>query len=610
MKRLLSGNEAIALGAQRAGVRFASAYPGTPSTEILENLAPFGSLRAEWATNEKVALDAAAGASYAGARALAAMKHVGLNVASESLFYLAYTGVNAGLVIVSADDPGAWSSQNEQDNRHYARFAKVPMLEPADSQECFDFVARAFDLSEEFDTPVLLRTTTRISHGKSVVSIPDDAPPSPPASKPFTRDVSKYAMIPAHSRRRHPVVEARLRRLAAWANTAPINTVEWGDKCIGIVSGSVAYQYAREVFDGFSFLKLGMSYPLPDQLIREFASQVDQLVVVEELDPFFETEIRALGLHVIGKDIFPLTNEFSLSVVRDGARKLGLSASPTHPAIRTPSAVEGPNPPSAIRNPQSAIPPRPPALCPGCPHRAAFYALRKLKVNVAGDIGCYSIGVLPPFGAMDTIGCMGASLGVAQGVDAVGANNAKSRWVAVLGDSTFFHAGMPALANIVYNRGASTVVILDNDTTAMTGQQENPGTGLTLQGQAAHRIDLEMVVRGLGVEQVFVVDAFDEPAVEATLKQALAVRHHPSVVIVRGPCVFLKTYPPKAVDTVNVEKCNGCGLCFRVGCPAISKGTLDGKTKKHKALIDSLLCVGCDVCLQVCPRDAIQRVSS
>ncbi len=596
MKRLLSGNEAIALGAQRAGVRFASAYPGTPSTEILENLAQATNVRAEWATNEKVALDAAAGASYAGGRALAAMKHVGLNVASESLFYLAYTGVNAGLVVVSADDPGAWSSQNEQDNRNYARFAKVPCLEPADSQECFDFVALALDLSEQFDTPVLLRTTTRISHSKSVVVVPDDVADSPDPLKPFVRDVTKYAMIPAHSKRRHPLVEERMRKITAWADTAPINTIEWGDKCIGIVTASVAYQYAREVFDGFSFLKLGMSYPLPEKLIREFASQVDQLVVVEELDPFFETEIRALGIRVVGQEIFPLTNEFSLAVVREGARRLG---------IGDLGVAKAPFP-----NLQSAIPPRPPALCPGCPHRATFYALHKLKVNVAGDIGCYSIGVLPPFTAMDTIGCMGASLGVAQGVDAVGANNEKSRWVAVLGDSTFFHAGMPALANIVYNRGASTVVILDNDTTAMTGQQENPGTGLTLQGQDARRIDIEMVVRGLGVDEVFVVDAFDEPAVEATLKQAMAVRDHPSVVIVRGPCVFLKHYPPKAVDAVDAEKCNGCGLCFRVGCPAIFKGALDTKTGKPRAQIDSLLCVGCDVCLQVCPRDAIARVSS
>ncbi len=594
MKKLLSGNEAIALGAKIAGVRYASAYPGTPSTEILENLGRLSDMRAEWAPNEKVALDSVAGASYAGARALASMKHVGLNVASESLFYLAYTGVNGGLVIISADDPGAWSSQNEQDNRHYARFAKVPCLEPADSQECMDFISLAFDLSEQFDTPVIVRTTTRVSHSKSVVNVPESNGHGPRDLKPFVRDSTKYAMIPANARRRHPVVEERLRKLAEWAGSAPINRIEWGDKKYGVITSSVAYQYAREVFDGYSFLKLGMSYPLSEKLIRDFASQVEKLVVVEELDPFFEHEIRAMGIPVVGKDYFPMTNEFSLSVVREGARKLGVKA------------------PEAVQNPSAAaqIPARPPALCPGCPHRSTFYTLRKLKLYVAGDIGCYAIGVLPPFSAVDTLGCMGASFGVAQGVDAVGGNNAKQRWVAVIGDSTFFHAGLPALANIVYNRGGSTLLILDNDTTAMTGQQENPGSGLTLQRQKTQKIDIEAVVRAMGVQDVFIVDSFDEPKVEETIKKALAVEGRPSVVISRGPCVFLDHYPDKYVDEVDEDKCNGCSLCFRVGCPGISKGALDAKTNKPKAVIDPLLCVGCDVCMQVCPRDAIVRVNN
>lgn len=593
MKKLLSGNEAIAFGAHRAGVKYASAYPGTPATEILEHLAQHAGVRAEWAPNEKVALDAAAGACYGGARALAAMKHVGLNVASESLFYLAYTGVNAGLVIVSADDPGAWSSQNEQDNRNYARFAKVPCLEPADSQECMDFLATAFDLSEQFDTPVLFRTTTRISHSKSVVNV-NDHPRDERAAKKFAPAPAKYVMIPAHARRRHPVVEARLQKLSAWANTAAINRIEWGNRQIGIVTSSVAYQYAREVFGEYSILKLGMSWPLPEKLLREFASQVAQLVIVEELDPIYETEIRALGIPCVGKEFFPLTHEFSLAVVRAGARKLGV------PTLE----------PIATKNVADDIPARPPALCPGCPHRSSFYALRKFKVRVAGDIGCYSIGVLPPFNAMDTLGCMGASLGVAHGLDAIGASTTREPWVAVIGDSTFFHAGLPALANIIYNRGASTVLILDNAITAMTGQQHHPGTGVTLQGISGAQIDIEAVVRGMGVADVFVVDAFDEPAVEKTIKQAIAITDRPTVVIARGPCVFLPDYPPKFIDAVDAEKCNGCSLCFRVGCPAIVKGALDAATGKPKAVIDSLLCVGCDICLQICPRDAIFRVGN
>ena len=595
MKKLLSGNEAAALGAHLAGVRYASAYPGTPATEILENLARMSGVRAEWASNEKVSLDSAAGASYAGARALASMKHVGLNVASESLFFLSYTGINAGLVLISADDPGAFSSQNEQDNRHYARFAKVPCLEPADSQETMEYVSLAFDLSEQFDTPVMIRLTTRISHSKTAVDVPDVQSNEPRSRREFVRDPSKYAMTPANARRRHPIVEERLKRLAEWADSSAVNRVEWGNSKIGIVASSVAYQYAREVFDGCSFLKLGMSYPLPEKIIREFASRVEKLVVVEELDPFFEHEIRALGIEACGKQYFPITDELSLAVVRAGAQKLGLAQ---------PEADSR----AVSRKFQPAA--RTPALCPGCPHRSTFYTLRKLKLYVAGDIGCYSIGALAPFNAMDTIGCMGASFSVAHGFDAAGANAPKKRWVAVMGDSTFFHAGMPALANIVYNQGASTLLILDNDTTAMTGTQEHPGTGVTLQGLQTQKIDIEAVVRAMGVQDVFVVDAFDQPAVEATIKEAIAVEGRPSVVIARGPCVFLDQYPERYVDEVDQAKCNGCSLCFRVGCPGIFQGELDATTGKPKALIDPLLCVGCDICMQVCPWDAINRVSS
>ncbi len=594
MKRLLSGNEAIALGAWEGGVRFASAYPGTPSTEILENLAGYQGVRAEWASNEKVALDAAIGASFAGARSLAAMKHVGLNVAADSFMSASYTGVRAGLVVVSADDPGMFSSQNEQDNRQYARFAKVPCLEPADSEEARRFTALAFELSEEFDTPVLVRSTTRLSHSKSPVEVaPPTARPEPGPLPPFERHPDKYVIIPAHARKRHPVVEERLRRLAEYAETSPLNRVIWGDRRLGIVATGIAYQVAREVFAGYSFLKLGMSYPLPRRLIADFAAQVDRLIVVEELDPFFEEQIRAMGIPVTGKEVFPLTGEFTVALVRERAEQAGL--------IEPRPREESPALPSRTVE----LPPRPPALCPGCPHRAAFYALSKRKVVVAGDIGCYSIGVLPPFNAMDTIISMGASVGVAHGMTQAGL---QEKVVAVIGDSTFFHAGLPALANIVHNKGVAATVVLDNRTTGMTGGQSHPGTPETLQGEAAPSIEIEAVVRAMGVEDVKTVDALDAKAVDRAIKEAVATQDHPSVVIVRGACVFLPEFRRKPQVTVDLETCNGCALCFRVGCPAILKSEeRDAKTGRSKAEIDPLLCTGCDVCLQVCPRDAIYR---
>ena len=616
MKRLLSGNEAIALGAWEAGVRFASAYPGTPSTEVLQALAGYSDVVAEWASNEKVALDAVAGASFAGARALAAMKHVGVNVAADSLMTLSYTGVGAGLVLISADDPGAFSSQNEQDNRQYARFAKIPCLEPADSQEAKDFAALAFGLSEQFDTPVVLRTTTRISHSKSAVDVqpPPQRAPWPPLP-PFRRQSDKFVMIPANARRRHPEVEARLCRLADYAETAAINRVEWRDKTIGIVTGGVAYQYAREVFPNASLLKLGMSYPLPEKLIRNFASQVGRLVVVEELDPFWEELLRAMGLDPVGKEVFPPVGELSISLVREGAVQAGL-LDPCEGSLARPglSARTGWRKPRRAEPPQGctlAIPPRLPALCPGCPHRAAFYAINKQKLLVSGDIGCYAIGVLPPFRAMDALISMGASLGMAHGMTRAGLPD---KLVAVIGDSTFFHAGLPALANIVYNNGVATTIILDNHTTGMTGGQDNPSTGHTLQGDESPRIDIEGVVRALGVQDVWHVDAFDTKAVERAIKAAVAVNDRPSVVIVEGACTLIAKYPQgeeftrKSVVAVDVEACNGCALCFRVGCPAILKSrATDTKTGRPLAEIDPLLCTGCDVCLQVCPRDAIYR---
>lgn len=589
MKKLLSGNEAIALGAWEAGVKFASAYPGTPSTEILENLFDYAGLKAEWASNEKVALDAAAGAALVGARALAAMKHVGLNVAADTFFSLSYTGVKAGLVIVSADDPGAFSSQNEQDNRHYARFAKVPCLEPSDSQEAKDFVAVALDLSEEFDTPVLLRSTTRLSHSKSAVEvgIPQARPEGGNGHLTFPSNPKKYVIIPAHARLRHPVVEERMRRLAEWVETAPINRLEWGDRRLGIVTTGMAYQYAREVLGDVSYLKLGVSYPLPMGLIRQFRKAVDKLIVIEELDPFFEDQLKAAGIRVdAGKDVFPMVGEFSVPIVREAAVEAGLIEAPAAPATAEPAAVS------------LSLPPRPPALCPGCPHRSVFYALHKQKLRVSGDIGCYSIGVLPPFNAMDTILSMGAGLGMAHGMGQAGV---EEKFVAVIGDSTFFHAGLPALASTVYNKGVVTTIIMDNYTTAMTGGQENPG------GQ----IEIEPVVRALGVKHVWTVDAYDQKGVEKAIKEAVAIQDEPTVVVVHGSCVLIKGFSRKPVVAVDAESCTACGVCFRVGCPAILKSEeIYAKNSKNKAVIDPLLCVGCDICLQVCPFNAIYKAKT
>lgn len=600
MKRLLSGNEAIALGAWQAGVRYAAAYPGTPSTEILPALAQYAGVTAEWAANEKAALDSAIGASFAGARSLAAMKHVGVNVASDSLMTLSYTGVGAGLVLISADDPGAFSSQNEQDNRHYALFGKFPVIEPSDSQEATEFTLTAFQLSEQFDTPVMIRSTTRLSHSKSAVTV--DMPSSPGPNQhlpPFSRKPQKYVMIPAHARLRHPQIESRLKALAAHAESAQLNRVEWGDRRIGVVTAGIAYQYAREVFGDFSFLKLGMSYPLPPELIRGFASEVETLVVVEELDPFVEQQIRALGLEAVGKAVFPATGELTIGRVRQSALAAGLPVSSPGPVLagRAEAVSEAP--------PALEIPQRPPALCPGCPHRSVFFALRSLKALVAGDIGCYAIGVLPPFEEMDMLISMGASIGLAHGAKKAGCPDPL---VATIGDSTFFHSGLSELASAVYNRSTACTVILDNGTTAMTGGQDNPATGTTLQGEVSTPIRIENIVRAMGVDHVRTVDALAVDAVSRAIKEAIEVDDQPSVVIVEGACVFTTGFERRPVVTVDARQCNGCGFCFRVGCPAILKSPeTDERTGRQKATIDNLLCTGCTVCLQVCPRQAIRQ---
>ncbi len=593
MKRLLSGNEAIALGAWEAGVQFAAAYPGTPSTEVLESLAQYAGVKAEWAANEKVALDSAAGAAFGGARALAAMKHVGVNVAADSLMSLSYTGVRGGLVLVSADDPGAFSSQNEQDNRNYARFGKFPCLDPADSEEARQFTRLAFEISEMFQCPVMVRSTTRLSHSKSPVEVempegPRERQPLPP----FERHPDKYVIIPAIARRRHPEIEQRLLEIAEWAESAPVNRIEWGDRSVGIITCGMAYQYVREVFKGFSILKLGMTHPLPKRMIHDFAAQVEKLVVVEELDPVIEEQVRAWGIEVAaGKAYFPLYGELTLARVREGALKADLPVAPMPDRVEPLSEV--------------VVPPRPPALCPGCPHRAFFYNLRRhrRRVVIAGDIGCYSMGVLPPFEAMDMLISMGASIGMAHGFKQAGG---QEKVVATIGDSTFFHAGLSPLANAVYNKSNIVVAVLDNRITAMTGGQQHPGTGITLQGEEGRAIDVAEVARAMGVEHVWEVDAWDVKAVDRALKEAMAVEEGPSVVVVKGACVFTPYFQRRPTVAVDLDTCTACGNCFRVGCPAILKSDqTHPKTGKPKATIDPLLCTGCTVCLQVCPVDAI-----
>ncbi|MDH7489864.1 MAG: indolepyruvate ferredoxin oxidoreductase subunit alpha [Anaerolineae bacterium] len=581
MKKLLSGNEAIARGAWEYGVAVASAYPGTPSTEILEEFARYPNVYAEWATNEKVALDVAIGAAYAGRRAMSTMKHVGLNVAADAFFYASMTGIEGGLLVVSADDPAMHSSQNEQDNRNFGKFARVPVVEPVDSQEAKDLVGAALDISEQFDTPVMLRITTRIAHSSTPVEL-GERKEGPPPLPTYPRKFEKYVMLPVNARKRHPVIEERIRKLTVFAETFPFNRVEWGDRSLGIITCGVAYQYAKEVFPTASILKLGMTYPIPPQMVREFVGQVERAIVLEELDPFVENEIKLLGLWVEGKSIFSGIGEMDPRTVREQAIAAGLLPASARKTYIVPDV--------------GSLPGRPPVLCPGCPHRGFYVITRKLKLPINGDIGCYTLGALPPLNSTDTCGCMGASIGVAHGADKAGS---PERNIAVLGDSTFFHTGMPALLNVAYNNGKTITVVLDNRVTAMTGHQDNPGTGRTLQGQESKQIEFEPLLRALGMDHVQTVNAFDLREVERALREALK-RDEASALVVRGECALLpearKQYVPLRVDD---ERCNGCGLCFRVGCPAIVKRP-DGK-----ASIDALLCTGCEVCAQVCARKAI-----
>ena len=575
MKQLMLGNAAVARGLYEAGCAVVSSYPGTPSTEITEEAAKYDEIYCEWAPNEKVALEVAFGACLAGRRSFCGMKHVGLNVAADPLFTIAYTGVNAGLIIGVADDPGMHSSQNEQDSRHYAKAAKVPMLEPSDSAEALEFAKLAYEISERFDTPVLLKMCTRVSHSQSIV---DTGERVLPQLKPYEKNVAKNVMMPGNAIRRHPIVEQRTRDLIAYAESAPVNRVEMGDTKLGIITSSTSYQYAKEVFgDQASILKLGMIYPLPEQLILDFASKVDRLVVIEELDAVIEEHCRQLGLEVSGKDILPLEGEYSQRLI---AQKLGVSV------------PEG-------KKIDDAIPVRPPVMCAGCPHRGMFYTLHKNKVTVMGDIGCYTLGAAAPLSAIDVTACMGASITALHGYNkALNEENAGAA-VAIIGDSTFMHSGMTGLANIAYNQSNSTVIILDNSITGMTGHQQNPTTGYNIKGDPAGKIDLESLCRAMGINRVRVVDPYDLAACDRVLKEELAAPEA-SVIISRRPCVLLKYVNTKPPVKVDPNKCVGCRSCMGLGCPAIS-------IKDKKAIVDNTLCVGCGVCEQLCPVDAFEH---
>ncbi|MDR0951642.1 MAG: indolepyruvate ferredoxin oxidoreductase subunit alpha [Oscillospiraceae bacterium] len=574
MKQLMLGNEAVARGLYEAGCRFLSSYPGTPSTEISEAAAKYDEIYAEWAPNEKVAMEAAIGASIGGARSFCAMKHVGLNVAADPLFTVSYTGVNAGMVIAVADDPGMHSSQNEQDSRHHAIASKIPMLEPSDSAECLEFTKLAYDLSEKFDTPVLLRTATRVAHSQSLVQLNERVDKG---LLPYEKNPAKYVMMPGNAIRRHPFVEERMEAAREWSETSGINRVELGeDRSVGYITSGVCYQYLREGAPDASILKIGMTNPLPVKLIRDFAAKVGKLIVVEELDPIIENHVRALGIKVDGgKDLFGLLGELSQNKI---LKALGKA---------TPDAVDF----------GEAVPPRPPILCPGCPHRGIFYTLSKLGVFVSGDIGCYTLGALAPLNALDTTVCMGASISGLHGFNTARGPESAKKSVAVIGDSTFMHSGITGLVNIIYNEGESTVIILDNSITGMTGHQENPTTGKNLKGQPAPAISLEKLCEAVGVKNVRVCDPYAMAEMKAVIQEELE-KSEPSVIISRRPCVLLpgvKTAPALKIDK---EKCKSCRLCMTIGCPAIS--FID-----KKAQIDGTLCVGCDLCVQMCSFGAI-----
>lgn len=573
MKQLMLGNKAFARGLYEAGCCVASSYPGTPSTEVTEEAAKYDEIYCEWAPNEKVAMEVAFGACLAGKRSFCGMKHVGLNVAADPLYTCSYTGVNAGLVICVADDPGMHSSQNEQDSRHHAIAAKVPMLEPADSAEAYEYAKKAYELSEAFDTPVIIKMCTRVAHSQSIVEPGERVEPE---RKPYEKNIGKYVMMPGNAIRRHPVVEQRMEKLTEYAESCDLNRVEMGDTKLGIITSSTSYQYAKEVFgENASILKLGMVNPLPVKKILDFAAKVEKLVVIEELDPIIENHCRQLGLSVSGKDVLPITGEFSQSLL---AEKLGVE-------------------PKEYKSLGEPLPARPPVMCAGCPHRGLFYTLARNKVTVLGDIGCYTLGAVAPLSAMDMTLCMGASVSAIHGFNKAVGQESEGKTVAVIGDSTFMHSGMTGLANIAYNQSNSTVIILDNSITGMTGHQQNPTTGYNIKGDPAGKINLEELCRAMGFGRVVVVDPYDLEQCDRVLKEELAAPE-PSVIISRRPCVLLKYVKHNAPLKVDTDKCVGCKSCMRLGCPAIS-------IKDKKAVIDTTLCVGCGVCEQLCRFDAL-----
>lgn len=574
-ERIMLGNEAIARGAWEAGVKVSSAYPGTPSTEISEFLAKYDEVYAEWAPNEKVAVEVAAGASIAGVRSLACMKHVGLNVASDPVYTFAYTGVNGGAVIVVADDPGIASSQNEQDTRMIARACHLPVLEPSDSNEAKAFTVLGYEISEKYDTPVILRTTTKLSHSQSVVELGERVEVE---DKPYERNAAKFVMMPANAIARHRAVEQRELKLAADACSMAINRIESGDKALGFIASGIAYQYVKEAFPTASVLKLGLVNPLPKALIEQFVSSVDRCVVVEELEPVMEEQIRSWGLKVEGKELFTVQGEYSANMLK--------------------KAILGEE--SAVFE-RAAAPARPPILCPGCPHRAVYSVLNKLKIHASGDIGCYTLGAVAPLSVVDTCICMGASISALHGMEKAKGKDYIKNWVAVIGDSTFLHTGINSLVNMVYNKASGTVIILDNRTTGMTGHQEHAATGKTLKNEDTYAVDLAALCRAIGVERVEEISSFDVKRMEAALKEA-AASDGLTVIIAKAPCALLKGLRFEHKCVVDADKCRKCGVCMRLGCPAITRAA-DGSVK-----IDATMCNGCGLCESTCPFGAISKV--
>lgn len=574
MKKLLLGNAAVARGAYEAGVRVVSSYPGTPSTEITESIVEYPDVYVEWAPNEKVAAEVAIGASIAGGRAMSCMKHVGLNVMADPVFTVSYIGTNGGLVFCVADDPGMHSSQNEQDSRHYAEAAKIPMLEPSNSEECKEFTRRAFALSEEFDAPFFIRLSTRVSHSQSLVKLKDAENAE---LKPYEKNIPKNVMMPAMAKGRHVAVEKRMEKLREFAEGCEFNRIERNGSRIGIIAAGTTYVYAKEALgDKADYLKLGLVYPLPDKMIRDFAASVDELWCLEELDPVIETHIRSLGIDVKGKEHFTLLGEYSQNMIK--------------------KAVLGEDTECAA---EENIPARPPVLCVGCPHRGTFYVLKKLGLTVSGDIGCYTLGAVAPLSTVDTTICMGASVSAAHGMSKVRGAEFNKKLVSVIGDSTFIHSGITGLIDIVYNKGSNTVIILDNSITGMTGHQDNPTTGKTIRGEATKQVDLEKLCRAVGVDRVRIEDPFDLKGFEAAVREETAA-DEPSVIIAQRPCALLKKVKYTGHCEISEEKCRGCKACMKLGCPAIS-------FENGKAVIDKVQCNGCGLCTGVCPFGAISK---